>query len=109
MLAAIAGILYASRTDSAEPAVGGSWLVRAITAAIIGAPRCSARQVKTLGTMLGTFLMSIIANGMTLLNLSLYWERVVLGVVVLIAVLVDFLRKRPVARLPRYLAIRRRA
>jgi ribose transport system permease protein len=59
--------------------------------------------------MLGALLMSIIANGMTLLKVSGYWERVVVGVVVLIAVLVDFLRKRPVARLPRYLVIRRRA
>jgi len=59
--------------------------------------------------MLGAFLTSIIANGMTLLKVSLYWEQVVLGIVVLSAVLVDFLRKRPVARLPRYLAIRRRA
>jgi ribose transport system permease protein len=108
LFAAIAGILYASRMDSAEPAVGGSWLMPAITAAIIGGTSLQGGQGTILGTVLGAVLMAIIANGMTLLNVSGYWERVVIGGVVLVAVLVDFLRKQPGAGLPRYLTFHRK-
>jgi ribose transport system permease protein len=105
---AIAGILYAGRMDSAEPAVGGSWLMPAITAAIIGGTSLQGGQGTIFGTVLGAILMAILANGMTLLNVSGYWERVVIGGVVLVAVLVDALRKQPGARLPRYLTFRRK-
>lgn len=92
--AALAGALYASRMDSAQPSVGESWLMGAITAAIIGGTSLQGGQGTILGTVLGTLLMAVLNNGMTMLNVSGYWTKVVIGAVVLIAVLVDLLRRR---------------
>jgi ribose transport system permease protein len=94
MLAALAGILYASRMDSAQPSVGEGWLMPAITAAIIGGTSLSGGQGTIIGTVLGTLLMAALSNGMSLLNVSGFWERVVVGGVVLVAVLADFIRRR---------------
>lgn len=93
-LAALGGILYASRMDSAEPAVGEDWLMGAITASIIGGTSLRGGQGTILGAVLGTLLMAVLNNGMALLNVSGYWARVVVGAVVLVAVLVDLLRRR---------------
>lgn len=93
-LAALAGALYASRMDSAQPAVGEGWLMGSITAAIIGGTSLQGGQGTILGTVLGTLLMAVLNNAMALLNVSGYWTKVVIGAVVLVAVLVDLLRRR---------------
>lgn len=94
MLAALAGILYASRMDSGQPSVGEGWLMGAITAAIIGGTSLKGGQGTVIGTVLGALFMAVLANGIVLLNISGYWERIIVGAVVLIAILVDLLRRR---------------
>lgn len=94
MLAALAGILYASRMDSGQPSVGEGWLMGAITAAIIGGTSLRGGQGTIAGTIFGALLMAVLANGIVLLNVSGYWERVIVGLVVLVAILVDLFRRR---------------
>ena len=94
MFAALVGILYTSRMDSGQPAVGEGWLMGAITAAILGGTSLKGGQGTILGTVLGTLLMAVVSNQLSLLNVSGYCERVVVGAIVLIAVLIDFLRTR---------------
>jgi ribose transport system permease protein len=94
MFAALAGILYASRMDSGQPAVGEGWLMGAITAAILGGTSLKGGQGTVIGTVFGTLLMAVVSNGLSLLNVSGYWERVVVGAIVLVAVLTDLLRHR---------------
>lgn len=94
MFAALAGILYASRMDAGQPAVGEGWLMGAITAAILGGTSLKGGQGTILGTVFGTLLMAVVSNGLSLLNVSGYWERVVVGAIVLVAVLGDLLRRR---------------
>ena len=94
LFAALAGMLYASRMDSGQPSVGEGWLMGAITAAIIGGTSLKGGQGSIAGTIFGALLMAILANGIVLMNVSGYWERIIIGVVVLIAILVDLLRRR---------------
>lgn len=94
MFAAVAGILYASRMDAGQPSVGEGWLMGAITAAILGGTSLRGGQGSVIGTMLGALLLAVLANGTVLLNVSGFWQRVIVGFVVLLAVLVDLFRRR---------------
>jgi ribose transport system permease protein len=94
LFAALAGILYASRMDAGQPSVGQGWLMGAITAAIIGGTSLRGGEGTVIGTTLGALLMAVLANGIVLLDVSGYWERVIIGAVVLVAVLVDLFRRR---------------
>lgn len=94
LFAALAGILYASRMDSGQPSVGEGWLMGAITAAIIGGTSLRGGQGTIVGTILGALLMAVLANGIVLLNVSGFWERVIVGLVVLVAILVDLFRRK---------------
>ena len=94
MFAALAGILYASRMDAGQPSVGEGWLMGCITAAILGGTSLRGGQGSIVGTMLGALLLAVLANGTVLLNVSGFWQRVIVGLVVLLAVLVDLFRVR---------------
>ncbi len=94
MLSALAGILFASRMDAGQPSVGEGWLMGAITAAILGGTSLRGGQGSIIGTVLGALLLAVLANGTVLLNVSGFWQRVIVGCVVLVAILVDLLRRR---------------
>ncbi|MEJ5902574.1 ABC transporter permease [Ochrobactrum teleogrylli] len=94
MFAALAGILFASRMDAGQPSVGEGWLMGAITAAILGGTSLRGGQGSVVGTVLGALLLTVLANGTVLLNVSGFWQRVIVGGVVLVAIMVDLFRRR---------------
>jgi ribose transport system permease protein len=94
MLSSLAGILYASRLDAAQPSVGEGWLMGAITAGILGGTSLRGGQGSIIGTILGALLLVVLQNAIGLANVNAYWQRVIVGFVVLLAVLVDLFRRR---------------
>lgn len=92
MFAALAGILYASRMDAGQPSVGEGWLMGAITAAILGGTSLRGGQGSVVGTVLGALLLATLDSGTVMMSISGDWQRVIVGAVVLVAVLVDLLR-----------------
>ncbi len=109
MLAALAGMLFVSRVAAGQPTTGASWLMPSITAAIIGGTSLTGGVGTIWGTLLGALFMGVLANGIVLMNVSSYWERVIIGLFVLVAVLVDLVRRRGDVRawLPRWLGRRK--
>ena len=93
-LAAFAGIMFVCRLSTGQPTIGQEWLLPSATAAIIGGTSLSGGQGGVIGTLIGAVLMGILTNAIVLLNVSSYWQKVVIGFVVLIAVVFDQLKTR---------------
>ena len=93
-LSALAGIMFVSRASAGQPTVGPSWQLPSITAAILGGTSLVGGEGTMFGTVIGATLMGVLSNGIVLMDVSSYWERVIIGIVVIAAVLVDILRAK---------------
>ena len=89
VLAAIGGIMVTSRLDSAQPNAGMSYELDAIAAVVIGGTSLSGGKGSILGTVLGAIIIGVLNNGLVLLDVSPFWQQVVKGFVILIAVIID--------------------
>lgn len=90
----IAGIVLAARLNSALPIAGIGYELDAIAASVIGGASLSGGEGSASGTLLGAIVMGVLRNGLNLLNVSSFWQQVVIGIVVIGAVTVDQLQKR---------------
>jgi ribose transport system permease protein len=88
-LSAIGGIIVTSRLDSAQPNAGISYELDAIAAVVIGGTSLSGGRGSIWGTVLGAVIIGVLNNGLVLLNVSPFWQQVVKGVVILLAVIID--------------------
>lgn len=88
-LAAVGGIIVTSRLDSAQPNAGVSYELDAIAAVVIGGASLSGGRGTVAGTVLGAIIIGTLNNGLVLLNVSPFWQQVVKGVVILLAVIID--------------------
>ncbi|MEO3886524.1 ABC transporter permease [Nonomuraea sp. B5E05] len=92
--AAVAGIVLASRLASAQPQAAAGYELDAIAAVVIGGASLSGGKGRALGTLVGALILAVLRNGLNLLSVSAFWQQVVIGVVIALAVLVDTLRRR---------------
>jgi ribose transport system permease protein len=90
----IAGLLIASRLNSAQPALGQGYELDAIAAVVIGGTSLSGGSGTILGTIIGAFIMSVLTNGLRILSVAQEWQTVVTGVIIILAVWADILRRR---------------
>jgi ribose transport system permease protein len=88
-LAAIGGIIVTSRLDSAQPNAGITYELDAIAAVVIGGTSLSGGKGSIMGTVLGAIIIGVLNNGLVLLNVSPFWQQVVKGFVILLAVIID--------------------
>lgn len=90
----IAGILMASRLNSAQPALGMGYELEAIAAVVIGGTSLSGGKGTIVGTVIGALIMSVLTNGLRILSVPQEWQTVVVGLVIIVAVYADILRRR---------------
>ncbi|MED4752025.1 ABC transporter permease subunit [Brevibacillus choshinensis] len=97
VMAAISGLILASRLYSAQPNAASGYELDAIAAAVLGGTSLSGGSGKILGTLIGAIIIGVINNGMNLMNVSYFYQLIVKGLVILIAVYVDVKNKKRLA------------
>ncbi|GAB4014867.1 ABC transporter permease [Spirosoma koreense] len=91
-LAALAGILLTSRITTGQPNAGAGFELDAIAAAIIGGTSTSGGTGTMSGALIGALLIGVISNGLDLLNVTSYYQEVVMGIIIIGAVVLDSLK-----------------
>ncbi|MCM3080436.1 ribose ABC transporter permease [Brevibacillus invocatus] len=89
LFAAISGIILTSRLNSAQPTAGTSYELDAIAAVVLGGTSLSGGNGWIVGTLIGAMIIGVLDNGLNLLNVSSFYQSVVKGAVILLAVLLD--------------------
>lgn len=89
----IAGLLIASRLNSAQPALGQGYELDAIAAVVIGGTSLAGGRGTILGTLIGALIMSVLTNGLRILSVAPEWQTVVTGAIIITAVYADQLRR----------------
>ncbi|MBM3728203.1 MAG: ABC transporter permease [Acidobacteria bacterium] len=94
MLTGLAGMIEASRLMTGQPTAGTGYELQAIAAVVIGGGSLRGGEGTVVGTLIGAFIMGLLANGSDLLGISPYVQQAIIGAVIILAVTVDELRKR---------------
>jgi ribose transport system permease protein len=97
VMAAISGLILASRLYSAQPNAASGYELDAIAAAVLGGTSLSGGSGRMLGTLLGAIIIGVINNGMNLMNVPYFYQLIVKGLVILVAVYVDVRNKKRLA------------
>ena len=90
----IAGLLIASRLNSAQPALGLGYELEAIAAVVIGGTSLSGGRGSILGSLIGALIMAVLTNGLRVLSVAQEWQTVVTGAIIILAVYADMIRRR---------------
>ncbi len=96
--AGLAGLLLAGRTNSGFPNAGIGAELDAIAAVIIGGTSFFGGRGTVLGVFAGVLIMGLLRNGLNLMNVSVFWQQVLIGAVIILAVYIDVLRRRAAVR-----------
>lgn len=94
IMAGLAGIVLASRMYSGQPTAGEGAEMDAIAAVVVGGTSMAGGSGKLGGTLIGGLIIGILNNGLNLMNVNSFWQYVVKGAVILLAVYIDFFRHR---------------
>jgi ribose/xylose/arabinose/galactoside ABC-type transport system permease subunit len=93
-LASLSGVLLASRMSSGQPNAGLMYELDVIAAVVVGGTSLFGGRGSVVGTFIGAMLIGVLRNGLNLTGVGSYVQQVVLGIVILLAVLLDQLKKR---------------
>ncbi|NLL79843.1 MAG: ABC transporter permease [Clostridiales bacterium] len=94
LMAGLAGIVLASRMYSGQPTAGDGAEMDAIAAVVVGGTSMAGGSGKIGGTIIGGLIIGVLNNGLNLLNVNSFWQYVVKGVVILLAVFLDYIRNK---------------
>jgi putative multiple sugar transport system permease protein len=93
VLAALAGLIFAARLNTATPKAGLGFELDVIAACFIGGASASGGVGKVLGAVIGAFIMGVMNNGMSIMGIGIDWQQVIKGLVLLGAVCIDVYNK----------------
>ena len=89
LLAAMSALILTSRLNSAQPTAGESYELDAIAAVVLGGTSLTGGKGWIFGTLVGALIIGVLNNGMNLIGVSSFFQQVVKGIVILLAVLID--------------------
>jgi ribose/xylose/arabinose/galactoside ABC-type transport system permease subunit len=92
--AAVVGLIITSQLVAAHPATGGTFELNAIAVVVLGGTSLTGGRGTIGGTIIGAFVIGVLFNGMVLLGVSEFWQTVIKGAVIVVAVIVDQLQQR---------------
>ncbi len=91
--AALVGMINTAQLAASHPASGDSWEMNAIAAAVLGGTSMSGGSGTIVGTIVGAFVIGVINDGMTMCGVSEFWQKVIRGLVIILAVVIDQLQR----------------
>ncbi len=94
LLSGLAGVVLSSRISSGQPGLGTGYELDAIASAVIGGTSFSGGIGTIWGTMVGALIIGILNNGLDLLNVSAYWQQIVKGLIIVVAIILDERKNR---------------
>lgn len=89
VLSAVAALIVTARLDSAQPNAGTGYELDSIAAVVIGGTSLNGGKGSIWGTVIGALIIGVLNNGLVLLNVSPFWQQVIKGLVILVAVILD--------------------
>ena len=98
IMVAIAGVVYVARLGAAQANAGQSYEMEAVAASVLGGTSVLGGEGNIVGTVLGAIVVAIIRNAIVLLEVSTYYQQMITGAVILLAVIVDVQRKARAAK-----------
>ncbi len=93
-LAGFTGIVLCARMYSGQPSVGSGYEMDAIAAAVLGGTSFTGGIGRIGGTLIGVLVIAVLNNGLNLLNVNSFWQLIVKGLVILVAVYFDMTKKK---------------
>lgn len=94
ILAAVAGLIFASRILSGQPVAGTGYELNAVASSVIGGTSLSGGEGIVSGTLIGALIIGVLSNGLNLMNVSAFLQQVLIGVVIIIAVFIDRMKEK---------------
>jgi ribose transport system permease protein len=94
IFAAVAGLVLSGRLASAQPQAATGYELDSIAAVVIGGASLAGGVGRISGTLIGALVLAVIRNGLNLLNVSAFWQQVIIGLVIAVAVGIDVLRRK---------------
>ena len=94
LLTGLAGMIETSRLMTGQPTAGVTYELQVIAAVVIGGGSLTGGEGTVIGTLIGAFIMGLLSNGSDLLGINPYWQQVIIGAVIILAVALDVARKR---------------